>query len=649
MGKIDDLEQELYGKEGEDVVAKRMHRRVFFPERLRSPEVYWSGEGVGSAPSPKQVRFGVVKMVFIALGIFAVIGAGVFVFFYLMPRGEGVEITIRDNGPVESGEVVTILLSLRNTSTVALENADLSVILPLGALFSESGMEIPAPPRILRHVGTIRAGEEAIIDLTVRFFGAEGEEQMVEADLLYQPENLKARFSASLKKKIIIGRVPLSVFLELPDTITKGQEVELVVRYTSQAREAFPAMAVIIDYPSDFTFHSADPPPLAEGRIWDVGRLDPGKEGIIKIRGTLSGNDGEAKTFGAHIGTYNTVTKAWKPYAEVARETRIAVTPLAVHSALTRQAQEGSSIKPGDPLSFVVEYRNNTPFLLKNISLEAEVGEVASLSAGVAIAGGESSVIEPQTLQIADGGVVDVGTRLMRWTPAGTEALQELAPGASGAVHFSLNTRVRPAVRSDRDKKISIRLRAKITAAGVPEELVGTHLDFEETTDFKLRTLLLTAGQSRWSAAPFANTGPLPPRVGQETTYAVLWEVRNFTNDLEEVMIEGVLPPNVRWKNISSPSGARIIYDPASGVVRWSPGTILAGTGILNPALIGGFQVSITPADIEVGRVLDLVKNIHVRGRDAFTGDIIEGAIPTITTRVVDGETTGARLDTVMP
>lgn len=647
MGKIDDLQQELYGKEGDEMVAKRMRRRVFFPKRTQSPESHWPEDRVARVPVKEVAHFGGVKLILIGLGVIILIGLLILAFFYLMPRGEGIKITIGDHGPVESGEVITIPISLRNTSTVALENADLSVVLPSDALVDENGLEIAAPPRILRHIGTIRAGEEVIATITARLFGAEGDEETIETNVLYRPENLKARFSAKQEKKFIIGRVPISVFLEFPDTLAKGQEVEVVVRYNSQARDAFPAMAVMVDYPPGFTFLSADPASLAESRIWDVGRVDPGKEGVIKIHGTVSGNDGETKAFGAHIGSYNIVTKEWKQYAQVTREARIAVTPLAIHGSLI-QTREGS-IKPGDALSFVIEYRNNTPFPLKNILLEAEVGEIASLSAGVTLTGGEPSVLEPRTLQIGDGGVVDAATGLVRWTPAGTDALRDLAPGASGAVHFSLNTRARPAVRSDRDQNISVRLRAKITAAGVPQELAGTHLDFEEATDFKVRSLLLTAGQSRWSAAPFVNTGPLPPRAGHKTTYAVLWDMRNFTNDLEEVTVEGTLPPNVRWESTTAPSSARVSYDVASGLVRWSPGAISAGTGILNPALSLAFQVSVTPADIEVGRVLDLVKNIRVRGKDRFTGDAVESVIQTITTSVADAQTTGTQLDMVVP
>ncbi|MDP3771950.1 MAG: hypothetical protein Q8Q94_01070 [bacterium] len=647
MGKIEDLQQELYAKEGDEVVAKRMHRRVFFPERMRSPEAHWSEDEDVRAPTKKNKSLGAGQLILIGLGVFLLIGAVVAAIFYFIPRGVGVEITIRDNGPVESGEVVTIPISIRNTSSVALENADLSVVVPPSALVKENGLEISAPPRILRHIGTIRAGEEVVVDITVRLFGAEGDEETIEVDVLYQPENLKARFSAKQKKKFIIGRVPIAIFLEFPDTLAKGQETEIIVRYSSQARDTFPAMAVMVDYPPGFTFLSAEPAPLVESRIWDVGRVDPGKEGVIKIHGTVSGNDAETKAFGAHIGTYNIVTKEWKQYAQVAREAHIAVTPLAVHSALT-QVHEGS-IKPGDPLSFAVSYQNNTPFALKNISLQVEVNEVASLATGVTLAGGEPSVLIPISLQIGDGGVVDGTTHLVRWTPAGTDALRELASEASGVVHFSVNTRARPAVRSDRDQNISVRVRAKITAAGVPQELAGTDLDSEETTDFKVRSLLLTAGQSRWGAAPFVNTGPLPPRVGHKTTYAVLWEIRNFTNDLQEVMVEGTLPPNVRWENTTAPSSARVSYDGASGLVRWSPGIIPAGTGILNPALSLAFQVSVTPADIEVGRVLDLVKNIRVRGKDAFTGDAVESVIQTVTTSVVDVQTTGVRLDTVAP
>jgi len=68
------------------------------------------------------------------------------------------------------------------------------------------------------------------------------------------------------------------------------------------------------------------------------------------------------------------------------------------------------------------------------------------------------------------------------------------------------------------------------------------------------------------------NTGPVPPKVEQPTTYTVVWTVDNTSSAVGNAKVTATLPPHVKWLNETSPSGESVSYDQNSGLVTWEIG-----------------------------------------------------------------------------
>ena len=56
------------------------------------------------------------------------------------------------------------------------------------------------------------------------------------------------------------------------------------------------------------------------------------------------------------------------------------------------------------------------------------------------------------------------------------------------------------------------------------------------------------------------NSGPIPPKVAQTTTYTIYWYVTNPSNDVENARVEAILPSNVEWLNKFKPSSSMSRY-----------------------------------------------------------------------------------------
>lgn len=611
MGKIEEIERQLYQKEKEaqENLEQRSKWHLIFPRtRSRAPTI-WIPEHTPTgttesafARHPWRYFFGAVSLILIAL-------AGVFVFFYLRAQGQEARLDMQGSDITEAGRIITIPIVYKNVSHTALHDGQLVVTLPPGSLLYDQGADIEAPPRITRSVADLKPGDQGVIEISARLFGQEREDKSIEAIYYYRPENLRAQFSARASKIVRIVKVPLGLSWEVPETLSRGQEAAIKVHYVLDTSLPFQNIALKMGYPSGFSFVSADPKPGVGNSIWILGTLESGKEGVITIRGAVSGEEGEIKAFRSNLGTFDESTKEFKTFSESSREIMIAVTPLSVQGFLVDK-REGV-VRPGSTLNFVVRYRNNTQSILKNLTIRALF---------------EGSALDMLSIKPDDEGIVDAKTGAVVWGPGNVIALRQLDPNESGELRATIHVKDTPPILSSKDKNLTIVMTSMVDVASIPDELKGTNLSPRDRIEFKVSSIVLSSGKVLHGSSPIVNSGPVPPHVGQTSTYTIVWEVKNFTNDIANTEIAATLPPNVKWEDVTRANGT-ITYDQASSKVRWHIGTLQAGIGVLAPTLTGAFQVSITPAEIDRGKTIRLINGSKLTGTDSFTNEAIEQQI----------------------
>lgn len=611
MGHLEELEEELYGRD-ETELKKRIKRGGLLRRARNVLPVSWREKEPQKLTPENVFDLRAARFFWLALIAIFIIGGAIFIFFYLSTRGQEAAVAIHGEDRVEAGKLITLPISFRNTSRTALREVELSVVLPEGSLLRENNVEAKAPPRITREIKDLAPGEEGLVELGVRIFGREGEEKNIQSSLLYRPENLRARFSVRAEKSILISHVPLATTWEIPEVLSRGQEVEVKVHYISNADVSFDNMYLKLEYPPGFVFKESVPTEQVADGIWVLGALDPGESGLVSVKGVITGDEGEIKSFRAGVGAFNEITRQWSAYSESTGETKIAVTPLFISASLERSP--GEFINPGDSLFFAVRYKNNTNSTIRNTTLRTflEMGPELSSSSGF---------LDFSSLSIDGNGVFSAIDRAVVWGPANVAELREISPAKEGKFSFSIQTKERPPVRKESDKNLVVRVRSRIDAAGIPPELEGINLTSEDLAEYKVRSRILFGARALYRSSPIVNSGPLPPKVGEKTTYVILWEVRNFTNDLRDVEVRATLPPNIQWENAVSPQDARITLDSSSGEVKWRIGDIKAATGVLTPALTGAFQISVIPTEADFGREINLLNKSELFATDIFTGE----------------------------
>ncbi|MEK7560551.1 MAG: hypothetical protein AAB539_01180 [Patescibacteria group bacterium] len=619
MAKIEKLEEQLYAKK-EDVVTRRTRRRFFFPALARILPSFWPHRAERGGPPRHPIRLpGAKNILLIGLVLLAIVGGGTLLALrYLGGRGTEAELKILSPESVESGEIISVPFVIKNTSRSVLKDVELAVIFPQGTLLRENQTEEAAPPRFARAIDDIAPGQEHVTTVAIRLFGLEGEEKTISAAVSYRPDPLGARFHTGKEQNILIRTVPLSVAWEFPETTPVNQEFTVVVRYSSNAQTPYENVLLRLHIPDQFKLRAADPVPDRDEATWTIGRLEPGTSEAITLKGAIEGTPGESYAFRGELGFFDERSGEWIAYASEIGNLTPAVQPITISAAL--YDSRTAIVKPGQKLDFSLRYKNNTKATLKNIALRAFLEE--------------RPLLDMPTLSIENKGVFDLESRSIIWGPGSVEGLRVVRPGANGELTFSVRTKAIPPVADERDFKGVVRLHAELLQAEGPETVTGGQILAEDLAEFKIETVMQFSARALYADAPIPNSGPIPPRVGERTTYNILMDVRNFTNDAVGALARTILPTHVKWETAMAPPGTTLEFNEKSREAVWRIGKVPAGTGILKPSLLAAFQVSVFPSEFDVGDTLGLTNSIEFSAEDAFTkGKFLlrEGALTTQT------------------
>lgn len=619
MGSLEELQRRLSQK------------KETFSEREREPELSpapSSGpRSWGGKPDPALIqsmlrdkqrkKMRIAFLVTILIGVLALVGGAV-AFLFLDDRisitNDDVVLAINAPTNISVGEQVVFTVHYQNRSSIPLESVDIIIEYPVGArpLVGEPPSRGPFRERV--SVGRLLPGQEGNYMFRAILFGKDGDTLKTQVTLEYRPENSSARLGKDVDWRMVIERSPIGVAIEMPGDATRGQEVEVTFHYVSSAGAVLENVSLDVLYPSGFTFRSASPPPTRDTNFWRLGDIESGGSGDIRIRGIMEGNPQEEKYFDVRVGLFEENTGTWGLYGQAARSLimRDALLAVALQAAGTRMF----SIAPGKSIPFTITWKNNLPVSVRNVIVEAEI---------------MGTVVDYARIR-SQSGSYDGANKKIIWNPSSEEQFRFLGSGDTGVLTFDVPVLSLVPVRAREDKNFEVTAHVRMYTDTVPEGFLGVDIAGNDSLSIKIVSQSGFVAHALYRGGIIQNSGPLPPRVGQETTYTISWSLTSSTNDLENAVVRAVLPSYVRWKNVISPSGEKVSYDSATGEVIWDAGVIVAGTGYTRPARDVAFQVGLAPGVNQIGQSPVLVKDIRMSAKDTFTSTSLTAQSPELTT-----------------
>jgi len=613
-----------------DELKKKIYKPgAKFEERLKPPEVFQPGrqkekkvpdewkELEKRGLSPKQKKYWLIGSIS-AIVIFLAI-AGLFVWRGLTSFDrDRVKLEIKGAERIVSGEEVTYLVKYQNQTRLDLTSIKL--------VFHYPDQSIPLETEDLVQtidLPDLMVGQENQIELPVRVIGLQNETKRAWAELSYQPGELTSTFTNQAEFSTKIISVPLILDLDLPNRLVNGQSFNFSLKYLNQGEVSFDDLQIQLDYPTGFTFQTAEPQPLEEDRIWSLSDLMAGQEGKIFIQGTIQGEEGESKRFKAQLGLFK--EEQFTPLAETVNALQISLSPLSVSQ--TVNGTTDYITQAGQKLTYQIDYENTTDVSIRDVVITSKL---------------ESSALDLTSLELAQGSF-DGASQTITWKASNLPALEFLGPYQTGQLTFSVKVKNPLPIVNYSDKNFKIINTVKIDSPQPPLSLKDIEIAGQSQTTTKVASQITLQAKGYYSDDLIPNSGPIPPKVGQTTTYTIKWRLINTANDLDQVKIEASLPPHVQWKNKISPTNADLEYDSQTGRLVWQVGDLPAATGILLPVKQVAFQVAITPGLAHLGSFVELVGQSKATGQDTFVDISLESINQIIDTELPNDPTTSRR------
>lgn len=592
-------------------VLKKLKDRLYkkeetFEERRKRTRIY--GENIGQMPSYWQSASGekkdgsVMKTIFISLIILLFIGASAAALYFWFSESNIISsrnISLEIKGPayIEGGKISNFNVFVENKNKTNLEVADLILEFPEGA-YSIDGAALK---RERISLGEVKSNERIGKLKDIVFLGLENEEKKVNIVLEYRLAGSSAIFTKNNEYLVKISRPAIGVSVLTPKETNSMREIEIKIEAVSNSELAVKNIFLHVLYPSGFHFGSAVPKPSEGDNVWSLGDINSLEKREIIIKGIIEGQDLEEKAFNVSVGAAKEDENLIS-FGNASASLIIKRSPFNLSLFINGKDGERNTARAGDLVNLDLQWVNNTPNFVRNATIELQI---------------KGDVYDERSIS-ARGGIYRAFDKKIVWNSSGVPEFSLVSPGDTGRVQCNFSVLDLLPAKNINDKNFSIILESKISGMETSEESQAIEIFDNDLKEIKIASPINFTSTALYYSGPFKNSGHMPPRIGQETTYTVVWSLSGVSNDLSNVKATASLPSYARWLGVVSPEGAEIKYEERSGNIVWSAGYINAGTGVVMPPKEVVFKIAFTPGSNLEGLSPTLVSEGILEGRDNF-------------------------------
>ena len=621
-GKIDKLSDTLYSRTRyRNPLDKRTPVKEF-----ESPDVEtkWQTPGLDEIlkhermvppVNPFMKKFFIFALLFFIVTImmagFVLMGGSNFI------SSRNVDINVLGPTTTSAGEALELGVSISNTNNADLELANLSIQYPTGSLNPDNTAESLTYTK--NNLGVIKAGAEAVQNMRMVLLGSSGEVKEIKFSVEYKVKGSNATFYKDKIYEITIGDAPITLIVENPASITSGDRFTTIVSVTSESRDVLKNVVLKAEYPYGYSMLDATPQSLSDNNIWVLGDLSPGSKKTVSIRGELLGENNEERTFRFYVGVSDGSDAS--PNLKiiiVSMLNTIAIERPSVDLNVTFNGENTSVyiVPAARPINTSIRFQNNLPDKLLNPRLEVNFSGVS---------------LNKSSVTVGDKGFYDSGRSKIVWNLTNSLGNPELLPGEGGQATLNFSSLPNLSLSSGTH---DITLNFSLT--GVSVGAIGqSPITINETRIVRISSQVNFSSKILRSLGPFANQGPVPPKVERETTYTVVFSIVNTQGDLGEAKVTAKLGSGVTL--LGTPIGTEnTTYDSMSNVLTWDLGALPSSANLSSVIRELTFQISLKPSIGQIGTAPVLVSNIVFSARDTLTGDTTTINSSSLTTRLTN-------------
>ncbi len=534
------------------------------------------------------------------VGILALSSAvAYFGFRLLIPSSPGSVVSLSIDAPehVTAGSKIMVVVNYENKDRNPLALATLKVRYPKEFVVESVSPRSDDDTLTSWTLGALDRHSRGSIEINGRIYGDIGTTPQIQSTFTYKPSSFNAEFSTVANKTLSIDTAPVELTFDGPSEASAGQSITFTVRYKNTTDTPLANAQLVFAPGAAFSLSKSSRPPLRD-TTWSLPTLSPGTSGELTITGSVTSAAAAATSL-----PFSLVTNV-KREQVVLSKAAYALTVAQGDLGISIERDTDNPVRLGDTMNGRVVISNNSSVSLGDITVQ--------LSSAASLEWKEST--SPVAIASARGGLTWSNADKLKTLPAGERFAIPFtikAPGAGSTALSSLNFSA-SAKALKRDGK-SASLAAKSPDFVVP---VGSNISADAYA------LYYDDG-----GIPLGS-GPLPPRVGEETKYRVVWKIKNGARDLTDIALVSTLPENMAFGSKQGVGAGTIIYDADSRTVRWSISRLPTNV----PEVVAQFDLVLTPTADDQGKSAELLGAGTLTARDALVDEPITTAISRLTT-----------------
>jgi len=610
-GAIDDSLSEIYQDEKGDMVdVKKLNikkKRGFF--------------------------FKMLNIIF-SLAILAGLGYG---FYYYIFRGgsdaTALDLSISAPEKVIAGEEFFCTLSYKNLSRVDASKVRIGVTYPENFIFLDSLPKTREKDSVWQF-DKLAVGASGEIKIKGKIVNQKETNNILLAKITYTPENFSSEFKKEASHTFSVKDIGIDIKFDYSSSVLVGQESEIAVKVKAQENNFLPQFKLTIDPLENMEIISAtatEAKEKGEGAIMiekvragvynirEIGR----EEQEFKIKYKLSKKITDEQEI---VMRFENLAEDDKTRSFLEKKIKIEVMKSDLNLTLIiNGSKNDQAVNFGDRLNYSLVYNNKGETSMKDVVLMAVL---------------ESDFLDRKTLKEENNGQ-EKGNSII-WTKEEILVLAELEPDKEGIIDFSVDIVSLEEAQAMVGRSFQIKSYVQFS--------IGNSEEFKENVDNRSNTIInkINSDLSLKEEVRYFNAdnvpvgnGPLPPKVGETTSFKVYWTLANNLHELNEAKVEVVLPEDISWDNKNRTSVGAISYDSNSRKVIWQIGRL----PITVYRADAEFNISITPVDSDKNKIMVLLPEARATAIDSETQGAIAATAKAKTTKLEDDDIAGMSSD----
>lgn len=559
------------------------------------------------------------------LGIVLLAGAVYAAYYFYLRLGsdaQAISLTVDGKSEVLADEEFYYTVGYRNLGAVDIKNVEIKFTYPEGFILTESSLA-PAGDGSVWKLGDLAAHRGSEITVKGKIIGQKGEKKIALATMVYTPANFSSEFKKEAAFETIISDVGVDFSFAGNSSILVSEENEIVVKYKKQDNSFISNFRLTAEAADNVEFAKAEGDSVAG--VWENNEVAAeGKEISVKFKFKEKRADTEELVLNFW---HNNDGKNFYKFFEARINLEIVKNNLNLN-LIINGSRNDIGVDFGQTLNYSVVYANKG---------EAEMKDVIIMA-----------VLESNSLDwtsLADKNNGKVSGNAISWSKQEIPALASLKQNDEGIIDFSIKLMPfdKAAVGGELDlsRKYQVASYAQFSIGELPaadglaggEDRRSNSIISRINSDLKLKESIKYFNDDNIAVG----SGPLPPRVGQTSSFKIYWTLTNNLHELSGLRVETELPSYVSWDDKNRAAVGSLNYDSAAHKVVWDIGRL----PITVYETAAEFSISITPSEADKNKIMVLLNGTAVRAVDSETQSSIEKIMPAKTTKLEDDEIAG--------